>query len=45
MTAIAQIITVMALATYLAPSAWRLFNERLSEVNALLSVKILGISV
>jgi hypothetical protein len=37
MTAIAQFITVMASATYLAPLARRMFDERFSEVNAPIS--------
>jgi hypothetical protein len=41
----AQVFTLMASATTLAPSALRTFDERFSDVNALLSEKILAISV
>ena len=37
MTAAAQLVTLMASATILAPLALSLFDERSSEVNALIS--------
>jgi hypothetical protein len=42
MTAIAQSVTLMASATILAPSPLRLFDERFSDVNALISLMALA---
>jgi hypothetical protein len=45
MTAIAQLVTLMASPTILAPSALSLFDERFSDVNALLSEEISGMDI